>query len=402
MTTKFRKNKNSLLLNWLKFLRMKDNIIFATMRVKKIIDVIEEWAPPAHAEDFDNVGLIIGNPQLECKGILVTHDTLENVVDECIKKDFNFIVSFHPIIFSGLKKLTQSTYVEKVVSKAIKNDICVYAIHTALDNHRFGISHALAENLGLNNIEVLSPKEKSIRKLTTYAPKNEAPILLEKLYEAGAGKIGNYKECSFITTGKGTFKGNKDSNPNLGIKGEKTEVDEVQINLIFDFSSQQKILNTLFEVHSYEEVAYEVFSLENKNQTIGMGSVGQLENEMDEEEFINWVQNKLNIDMVRHSKKTGKKIKKVAVLGGSGSFAITKAKSANADAFITADLKYHDFFQAENKILLIDAGHYETEQFTKKLIHDNLIKKLPNFAIALSESITNPVNYSLKWQKKPK
>ena len=372
------------------------------MRIQKIIDVIEEWAPPSHAEDFDNVGLIIGDPHLECKGVLVTHDTLENVVEECIKKDFNLIVSFHPIIFSGLKKLTQSTYVEKTVSKAIKNDICVYAIHTALDNHRFGVSHALAENLGLNNIEVLSPKEKTIRKLTTYAPKNEAPMLLKKLYDAGAGKIGNYKECSFITTGKGTFKGNEKSNPNLGTKGEKTEVDEIQINLIFDFSSQQKILDTLFEAHSYEEVAYEVFSLENKNQTIGMGSVGQLENEMDEEEFINWVQNKLNIDMVRHSKKIGKKIKKVAVLAGSGSFAITKAKSANADAFITADLKYHDFFQAENKILLIDAGHYETEQFTKKLIHDNLIKKLPNFAIALSESITNPVNYSLKWQKKPK
>ena len=381
---------------------MKDNIIFARMRIQKIIDVIEEWVPPSHAENYDNVGLIIGDPLLECKGILVTHDTLENVVEECINKDFNLIVSFHPIIFSGLKKLTQSTYVEKAAGKAIKNDICVYAIHTALDNHQFGVSHALAENLGLNNIEVLSPKEKTIRKLTTYAPKNEAPMLLKKLYDAGAGKIGNYKECSFITTGKGTFKGNEKSNPNLGTKGEKTEVDEIQINLIFDFSSQQKILHTLFEAHSYEEVAYEVFSLENKNQTIGMGSLGQLENEMDEEEFINWVQNKLNIDMIRHSKKTGKKIKKVAVLGGSGSFAITAAIEASADVFITADLKYHDFFQAENKILLIDAGHYETEQFTKKLIHDNLIKKLPNFAIALSESITNPVNYSLKWQKKPK
>ena len=381
---------------------MKDNIIFATMRIQKIIDVIEEWAPPSYAEDFDNVGVIIGDPQLECKGVLVTHDTLENVVEECIKKDFNLIVSFHPIIFSGLKKLTQSTYVEKTVSKAIKNDICVYAIHTALDNHRFGISHALAKNLGLHQIEVLSPKEKTIRKLTTYAPKNEAPVLLEKLYDAGAGKIGNYKECSFITTGKGTFKGNEDSNPNVGIKGEKTEVDEVQINLIFEFQSQQKILNTLFEAHSYEEVAYEVFSLENKNQTIGMGSVGQLENEMNEEEFIKWVQDKLNIDMVRHSKTIGEKIKKVAVLGGSGSFAISAAIGASADAFITADLKYHDFFQAENKILLIDAGHYETEQFTKKLIHDNLIKKLPNFAIALSESLTNPVNYSLKWQKKLK
>ena len=381
---------------------MKDNIIFVTMRIQKIIDVIEEWAPPVYAEDFDNVGLIIGDAYRDCKGVLVTHDTLENVVDECISKNLNLIVSFHPIIFSGLKKLTQSTYVERVVSKAIKNDICVYAIHTALDNHRYGVSHALAENLGLLNIKVLSPKKNAIRKLITYAPKDKVSFLLENLHKAGAGSIGNYDECSFSSIGMGTFKGNQKSNPKVGERGKKTVTDEVQINLIFEFHKQTEILQALFKFHPYEEVAYEVFKLKNENQNIGMGSIGDLEKEMDEEEFISTIQKKLNIEMIRHSKKNGKKIKKVAVLGGSGSFAISSAISSNADALITADLKYHDFFQAENKILLIDAGHYETEQFTKKLIHDYLNKKLPNFAIVLSESITNPVNYSFKWQKRAK
>ena len=381
---------------------MKDNIIFVTMRIQKIIDVIEEWAPPVYAENFDNVGLIIGDAHRDCKGVLVTHDTLENVVDECISKNLNLIVSFHPIIFSGLKKLTQSTYVERVVSKAIKNDICVYAIHTALDNHRYGVSHALAENLGLLNIKVLCPKKNAIRKLITYAPKDKVPLLLENLYKAGAGSIGNYDECSFTSIGMGTFKGNQKSKPKLGERGKKTVTDEVQINLIFEFHKQTEILQALFKFHPYEEVAYEVFKLKNENQNIGMGSIGDLEKEMDEEEFISTIQKKLNIEMIRNSKKNGKKIKKVAVLGGSGSFAISSAISSNADALITADLKYHDFFQAEDKILLIDAGHYETEQFTKKLIHDYLNKKLPNFAIVLSESITNPVNYSFKWQKRAK
>ena len=364
------------------------------MKIQQVIDVLVEWAPPEYAENFDNVGLLVGDAQKDCKGVLVTLDTLENVVDECIAKEFNLIVSFHPIIFSGLKKITPSTYVERVVAKAIKNDIAIYAIHTALDNHRYGVSHNLAENLGLNLIKILIPKKQTIRKLTTYVPKNDAANLLDKLYEAGAGAIGNYDECSFSSLGKGSFKGNQNSNPSLGEKGKRTEVDELQLNLIFELHAQQKILQALFEYHPYEEGAYEIYALENKNQTIGMGSIGEIENQMEEEDFLDWVRKKLNTNVLRHSKKMGKSIKKVAVLGGSGSFAIKAARNSGADAFITADLKYHDFFQAENQILLIDAGHYETEQFTKKLILDHLIKKLPNFAIALSKSNSNPVNYS--------
>ncbi len=375
----------------------KDSIIFAInsieMKIQEIISILEQWAPTAYAEDFDNVGLLLGEAETQCTGILITHDVLENVVDEAVAKKFNFIVCFHPIIFSGLKKLTGKTYVERVVAKAIKNDIAVYAIHTALDNHKKGVSHTLANALGLTDIRVLIPKENTLKQLTTYVPEENAIALLEKLYQAGAGSLGNYDQCSFVSSGTGSFRGNENSQPQIGQRMIREEVQEVQLNLVFQKHLEQKILQTLFENHPYEEVAYEIYPLDNPYREIGMGSVGTLKKEMTEEEFLKWIGQKLETKFLRHSAIRNQKIKKVAVLGGSGSFAIPKAEQIKADALVTADLKYHDFFQADNQILLVDGGHYETERFTKKLIHDHLIEKLPNFEIALSKSITNPVNY---------
>lgn len=363
------------------------------MKIQEIISVIENWAPKAYAEDFDNVGLLVGQSEAECTGVLITHDVLENVIDEAVAKKLNFIVCFHPIIFSGLKKLTGKTYVERIVAKAIKKDIAIYAIHTALDNLNKGVSNTLAIALGLTNIEVLIPKQNTLKKLTTYVPKKNSTTLLEKLYHAGAGAIGNYDECSFVTSGIGSFRGNENSRPHLGKQMIREEIEEVQLNLVFKKHLEQNIIKTLFENHPYEEVAYQVFSLDNTNQEIGMGSVGILKKEMTEEEFLKWVGEKLDTKFLRHSAISNRKIKKVAVLGGAGSFAISNAKQIKADALVTADLKYHDFFQAEKQILIVDGGHYETERFIKKLIHDYLIEKLPNFAIALSKSITNPVKY---------
>jgi dinuclear metal center YbgI/SA1388 family protein len=363
------------------------------MKIQEIISILEQWAPAAYAEDFDNVGLLLGEAEAECTGILITHDVLENVIDEAVAKKFNFIVCFHPIIFSGLKKLTGKTYVERVVAKAIKNDIALYAIHTALDNLKEGVSHTLAVALGLNNIQVLVPQQNTLKQLTTYVPKENSNVLLEALYQAGAGALGDYDECSFVTEGTGSFRGNENSQPHLGKQMIREELEEVQLNLVFQKHLEQKILQTLFKNHPYEEVAFQVYPLDNTNQEIGMGSVGILDKEMTEEDFLKWVGQKLETGFLRHSALSNRKIKKVAVLGGSGSFAIPTAKQIKADALVTADLKYHDFFQAENRILLVDGGHYETERFTKKLIHDHLIEKLPNFAIALSKSITNPVKY---------
>ena len=379
------------------FLSKKDNIIFAMnnikMKIQEIISILEQWAPTAYAEDFDNVGLLIGKVESECTGILISHDVLENIIDEAVAKKFNLIICFHPIIFSGLKKLTEKTYVERVVAKAIKNDIALYAIHTALDNHKEGVSYSLAVALGLNNIHVLVPQENTLKQLTTYVPKEDSNALLEQLYNAGAGALGDYDECSFITEGLGSFRGNENAQPHLGKPMIREAVEEVQLNLVFQKHLEGKVLQTLFKNHPYEEIAFQVYQLDNTSQKIGMGSVGVLDKEMTEEDFLKWVGQKLKTNFLKHSNFLNKKIKKVAVLAGSGSFAIFKAKQIKADVLVTADLKYHDFFQAENQILLIDGGHYETERFTKKLIHDHLIKKLPNFAIALSKKITNPVKY---------
>ena len=363
------------------------------MIVQDVINHLEELSPLAYAEDFDNVGLLVGNKSNTVKGVLVTLDTLEAVVDEAIEKDCNLIVSFHPIIFKGLKKLTGKTYVERVVMKAIKHDISIYAIHTALDNALQGVNDKICEQLGLINRRVLIPQSGTIKKLTTYIPKNNAETLREALFEAGAGTIGNYNNCSFNVEGIGTFNGNKHSNPVIGEKGITQHEAETKVTVTFAKHLESKILQALFKAHPYEEVAYEITTLENKNQHIGMGMIGEFESPMDETSFLTHLKSKMKSTSIRHTLLLGKPIKKVAVLGGSGSFAIQAAKAAKADVFVTADLKYHDFFTAENNILLADIGHYESEQYTKNLLVAYLTKKMPNFAIVLSNTNTNPVKY---------
>ncbi|MDY0781090.1 Nif3-like dinuclear metal center hexameric protein [Tenacibaculum sp. IB213877] len=363
------------------------------MQVKDITNYIEQLAPLSYAEDFDNVGLLIGSYDTTVTGVLVTLDTLEETVDEAIAKNCNLIVSFHPIIFTGLKKLNGNNYVEKVVLKAIQHNIAIYATHTALDNSNNGVSAKMSEVLGLENCKVLIPKSKVIKKLTTFVPHESAFDVREKLFEAGAGNIGNYDMCSFNFEGRGSYRGNEDSNPTIGKKGELISEKETCITVVFESYLEGKILKTLFKHHPYEEVAYEIITLDNSNQNVGMGMIGNLPSGMDEKSFLQFVKKTFKTDCVRHSQHIGKPIKKVAVLGGSGSFAINNAIKANADAYISADFKYHEFFKAEKKILLADVGHYESEQFTKNLLVEYLNKKFSTFAIILSEKSTNPIHY---------
>lgn len=363
------------------------------MKIKEVISVIETMAPLAYAEDFDNVGLLVGNPEDETTGILVCHDALENVIDEAISKKCNMVVCFHPILFSGLKKITGKNYVERAVLKAIKNDIAIYAVHTALDNHQNGVNKIFCDALGLQNTKTLVPKENFIQKLVTYTIPENHQKLRNALFDAGAGNIGNYENCSFNTQGIGSYQGNENSNPEIGERGEFVENTEIKIEVTFEKHLQSKILKALFSNHVYEEVAYEIYDLKNSHQNIGLGMIGELETEMPEKDFLLFVKNKMKADGIRHSEYLGKPIKKVAVLGGSGSFAIKKAIQAGADAFLTADLKYHQFYEAENQLLLADIGHYESERYTKNYIVDYLTKKIPNFAIILSEENTNPVKY---------
>ncbi|RRQ47773.1 Nif3-like dinuclear metal center hexameric protein [Maribacter algicola] len=363
------------------------------MTVKSVAQILEELAPLEHAEDFDNVGLLVGDSAMEISGILVTLDTLESVVDEAIANHCNLIVSFHPIIFSGLKKITGKNYVERTVIKAIQNNIAIYAIHTALDNTFNGVNAKICEVLGLGSTKILIPKKDTIRKLTTYIPSAEADNLKEKLFKAGAGNIGNYSNCSFALEGTGSYKAGEHSNPTIGEIGKTHFEKETMINVTYLKSSENNVLNALMKHHPYEEIAYEVYSLENQNQNIGMGMIGELNEAIPELSFLRHLKKTMGAQVVRHSVLRNKPVKKVAVLGGSGAFAIGAAKAAGADVFVTADVKYHQFYEAENEMVIADIGHFETEQFTKNLLVDYLTKKIPNFAIHLSESITNPIKY---------
>lgn len=368
--------------------------------IKEITSLLETLAPTAYAEDFDNVGLLVGNPETEITGILVCHDALENVIDEAISKKCNLVVCFHPILFSSLKKITGKNYVERAVIKAIKNDIAIYALHTALDNHQNGVNKLFCDALGIIKPKILIPKQNYIRKLVTYTLPENAEEVRNALFNEGAGTIGNYENCSFNSQGIGTYMGNERSNPEIGERFEFVENKEIKIEVTFEKHLEQKILKALFNAHSYEEVAYEIYSLENAHQNIGLGMIGQLEKPMNEKDFLLFVKEKMQAKSIRHSEFTGKSIQKVAVLGGSGSFAIKNAIAAGADAFLTADLKYHNFYEAENQLLLADIGHFESERYTKNYIVDFLRKKILNFApvslisgIILSEENTNPVKY---------
>ncbi|HZW63943.1 MAG TPA: Nif3-like dinuclear metal center hexameric protein [Flavobacteriaceae bacterium] len=363
------------------------------MIIQDVIDYLEELAPLHYAEDFDNVGLLVGNKNEKLKGILVTLDTLETVIDEAIENNCNLIVSFHPILFKGLKKITGTNYVEKTILKAIQNNIAIYAIHTALDNVPEGVNNSICEALKLQNRQLLLPKNNTLKKLTTYVPTQEAESLRNALFLAGAGHIGNYSHCSFNVNGTGTFMGNEISNPTKGEKNKMHFENETKITVIFEAHKEASVLQSLFKNHSYEEVAYEIITLNNKNQTKGMGMIGEFNKALNEKTFLTTLKKVFGTPVIKHSSLLNKPIKKIAVLGGSGSFAIQQAICAGADAFVTSDLKYHDYFSAENNILLVDIGHYESEQFTKNLLVSYLSKKITNFAVVLSKTITNPVKY---------
>ena len=369
-------------------------------QVKHITEQIEKLCPLHYAEDFDNVGLLVGDAEQAVKGVLVTLDCLETTIDEALKNDCNLIVTFHPIIFKGLKKLNGKNYVERTVIKAIKNDIAIYAMHTALDNSDEGVSAKMAEVIGLQHTSILIPQNGHLKKLTTYVPENAATEIRDALFQAGAGHIGDYSHCSFNISGEGTYVGGENTKPSVGKPGNLEKVQETFISVIFETHVQSKVLKALFDSHPYEEVAYDIVALENVHERIGMGVIGELEQALSPHNFFEHLKRTFNLKSIRHSEITKNEIKKVAVLGGSGSFAIGNALSAKADIYITADLKYHDFFRAEGKIILADIGHYESEQFTKHLLVEYLTKKITNFApaltkgrIILSKNNTNPINY---------
>lgn len=363
------------------------------MKLKKLIESLEQWAPLNYQEDYDNSGLIVGSPDDEIHAALVSLDCTEQIVDEAIEKNCNLIISHHPIVFKGLKKLNGKNYVERVVMKAIKNNIALYAIHTNLDSVATGVNAKICERLGVENTQILVPKSGILKKLVTFCEHKDAESLRNALFAAGGGNISHYSDCSFNLEGVGTFKGDEQSNPTLGKAGVREYANETRIEVIFKVQDERRLLSALFENHPYEEVAYDIYSLENKLQSVGSGMVGELPEEINGTDFLHLVKTQMGASVLRHTDLLPKKIKKVAVCGGSGSFLLKNAIAAGADAFVTADFKYHEFFDAEDKIVIVDIGHFESEQFTSNLLIDNIQEKFPNFAIRLTEHNTNPINY---------
>ena len=363
------------------------------MTVKSICELIEEVAPLALQESYDNAGLLVGDSQMQVTSALVCIDITEAVIEEAIQKKCNLIISHHPLIFSGLKRLTGQNEVQRCVQKAIKHDIAIYAAHTNLDNVLTGVSGKMAEKIGLRNIRILQPKQNALLKLICYVPKIQSFAVREALFNAGAGQIGNYDSCSFNADGTGTFRANEKANPYVGKTGELHSEAETRIEVILPEYQKFKVLEALLKTHPYEEPAYDFISLENDWNQVGAGIVGELETAEDELVFLNRIKSIFGLSSIRHTKFLNKKIKTVAVCGGSGSSLLSDAISSGSDVYISGDFKYHEFFEAENRILIADIGHFESEQFTKDIFFEIITKKMPTFAVQISDSKTNPINY---------
>ncbi|TND09805.1 MAG: dinuclear metal center protein [Bacteroidetes bacterium] len=363
------------------------------MKISEITDYLESIAPPALQESYDNCGLITGHRDMEVNGALVTLDCTEAVVDEAIANKCNFIIAHHPIVFSGLKKINGKNYVERVIIKAIKNDIAIYAIHTSLDNVPGGVNAKIAEKLGLVNMQILAPKNGLLRKLITFCPDNKADEVREALFAAGAGQIGNYDSCSFNTAGTGTFRAGENTDPYVGKKGELHKEPETRIELVYPAHIEGRLVSALLKAHPYEEVAYDLVPLANSWAQAGSGMVGELPEAVSLPVFLEKLKKDMQTACIRYTPVEGKTVKKVAVCGGSGSFLLGAAMGAGADVLVTADFKYHQFFDGENRLVIADIGHYESEQFTKDLLGSLINKKFPTFAVRLSGINTNPINY---------
>ncbi|MGJ1263030.1 Nif3-like dinuclear metal center hexameric protein [Sphingobacterium spiritivorum] len=363
------------------------------MKIFELTNYLESIAPLAYQESYDNSGLLVGNPGDEIHRALISLDCTEAVVDEAIAEGCDIIISHHPIVFGGLKKFTGSNYVERVIIKAIRNNIAIYAIHTNLDNIFGGVSSKIAQKLHLENTAILKQKKNLLNKLVVYVPRTHVEIVRDALFEAGAGNIGNYDQCSYNSAGYGTFRPLEGADPAIGEIGQQERVEETKIEVIYPQIKEREILVAMYASHPYEEVAYNIVTLQNNYQTIGSGVIGNLSEPMSEIDFLRYLKEKLNLTVIRHTELRGKEVSRVAVCGGAGGFLLADAKKSGADFFVTADYKYHEFFDAEGQIVIADTGHFESEQFTQELLLEIIRNKFANFAVLITETDTNPIKY---------
>lgn len=365
------------------------------MKILQVIRELESFAPLAYQESYDNAGLITGNAQWECTGALCTLDATVEVLMEAKEKNANLVVAHHPIVFKGLTKITGKNYVEEAIIYAIKHDIAIYAIHTNLDNVWGGVNSVIAEKIGLINCGILQPKTSILTKLITFVPTPQLAQVQEALFAAGAGQIGEYAETSFGTEGMGTFRGSALSNPTIGTPGIRESVAETRLEVILPSYLESQVVAAMKAAHPYEEVAYDLIPLRNANQRVGSGIIGQLESPMEEKAFFSHISQVFGLKLIKHTPFLGKKLQKIALCGGAGSFLIRDAIAAGADCYISADIKYHEFFDADKKLVLADIGHWESEQYTIELLFSLITAKFPNFAVLKTSVQTNPVRYFL-------
>jgi dinuclear metal center YbgI/SA1388 family protein len=363
------------------------------MKLSDLCSYLDSAVPLSFQEGYDNSGLQVGQPEKEVNSVLLTLDITEKVIDEAIQKGCNIIISHHPLIFSGLKKITGRSPGDRILVKAIKNDIAVYSSHTNLDMMNNGVSRKMAQKLGLQNINVLLPLKEKLSKLVTFIPVDHLEKVREAVFNAGAGIAGNYDRCGFTVSGTGSFRAGEGANPFKGEIGEEHLEKEVRFETVLFSHLSKKVINALLDAHPYEEVAYDIYSLDNDNIDYGLGCTGDLAEPITEKDFLTLVSSVFESHGIRYSAPTGKKVKKVALCGGSGASLLNDAVSARADVYVTADIKYHNWFEADNRILLVDCGHFETEKFSTEIIYDLIIKKFPKFAVRFSETNTNPINY---------
>ena len=363
------------------------------MKVSEIISAIEYFAAPELQEDYDNSGWQCGLPETKVEGVLICLDITESVIEEAVSNGCDLIISHHPVIFKGLKKLIGSDATERILMKALKHEISLYSIHTNLDAVKNGVNAKIAEKIGLAEMKILQPKTNVLQKITVFCPMKQASAVREAMWQAGAGEIGDYSQCSFNLNGEGTFRAGSQARPFVGEIGQLHMEKEERIEMIVPAHLTAAVIHSMLAAHPYEEVAYDIFPLANAWKDAGSGMIGRLEKAMTAEEFLKHLKSSMQTDMIRHTSLPLKPIQKVAICGGAGRFLLETAKARGADVLVTADFKYHDFFDADGKILVADIGHFESEQFTSELLRDWITRKFDTFAVRITETNTNPVNY---------
>jgi dinuclear metal center YbgI/SA1388 family protein len=363
------------------------------MKLKDLTSFLDSAIPLSFQEGYDNAGLQVGSSEKEISSALITLDVTEEVLDEAGYAGCDVIISHHPVIFTGIKQLSGKNATERILLKAIKQDVAIYSAHTNLDVLENGVSRKMADKLGLQNVQVLLPLRNKLLKLVTFIPEDHLDKVREAVFSAGAGVIGGYDKCSFSTPGTGSFRAGDNTKPFAGEKGNLHFEKEVRFETLLFSHMKSRVVRALLETHPYEEVAYDLYSLENENIRAGMGCTGEFANPISEKEFLAMLGSVFSANGIRHSKPTGRKIRKVAMCGGAGGQLINDAILSGADVYVTGDVRYHSFFEAGNKILVVDIGHFESEKFSTEILYDLIIKKFPTFALRFSEVNTNPINY---------